>query len=146
MHPTQARKCRTSFSPPLQAVTNVPQEKLRNSIQLKTLKCHAEAFCRMANESPNYRLAGSTGYNATASYVVEQLESFGDYYNIERQPFSSYVEYFNEGEVTIDGEEAVSATMQFSRNATLENRKLIWVNSFGCNGVSVAKRPRVVPY
>jgi hypothetical protein len=36
--------------------------------------------------------------------------------------------------------------MQFSRNATLENRKLIWVNSFGCNEASVSERPWVVLY
>ncbi|KAH6697272.1 aminopeptidase Y [Plectosphaerella plurivora] len=113
---------------------HVESGKLQRAIKLENLKTHAEAFSDMANDSENFRLAGSTGYNATASYIVEHLEALGDYYTVEKQTYSDYVEYFNEGAMVIDGEEVVSAPLQFSRNATLEGLKLIWVDSFGCNG------------
>lgn len=112
------------------------QEKLQNAIKLENLKTHAEAFSDIAYDSEYFRLAGSIGYNRTADYVVENLEALGDYYEIERQTYADVVEFFNEGAVTIDGEEVESQTFQFSKNATLEGLELIWVNAYGCNGVS----------
>ncbi|KAG7105418.1 Leucine aminopeptidase 2 like protein [Verticillium longisporum] len=112
----------------------VDSEKLQNAIKLENLKTHAEAFSDIAYDSEYFRLAGSIGYNRTADYVVENLEALGDYYEIERQTYADVVEFFNEGAVTIDGEEVESQTFQFSKNATLEGLELIWVNAYGCNG------------
>ncbi|KAM0323156.1 hypothetical protein ACHAQA_009006 [Verticillium albo-atrum] len=112
----------------------VDSEKLQSAIKFENLQAHAEAFSEIAYSSEYFRLAGSTGYNETVDYIVENLEALGDYYDIEKQTYADIVEFFNEGAVTIDGEEVEAQTFQFSKNATLEGLELIWVNAYGCNG------------
>lgn len=70
------------------------------------------------------------------AYIVEKLEALGGYYEIEKQPYSTYIEFFNEAALTIDGNATdTERAFQFSKNATLEGLELVWVNSYGCNGV-----------
>ncbi|KAM0285285.1 hypothetical protein ACHAQH_001474 [Verticillium albo-atrum] len=86
----------------------VDSEKLQNAIKFKNLEAHADAFSEIAYSSEYFRLAEA---------------------DLRR-----FIEFFNEGAVTIDGEEVQAQTFQFSKNATLEGRELIWVNAYGCNG------------
>ncbi|WP_336711465.1 M28 family metallopeptidase [Arthrobacter sp. USHLN218] len=74
--------------PPLVVVdAEVPEaEVLRAEVNHGEVMAHLEAFQRIADDNGGNRAAGTSGYEASARYVEEQLRAAG--YKTERQEFS----------------------------------------------------------
>lgn len=64
---------------------NDPSENLRNTITQQGVRKHLDAFQAIADNNNGHRSAGSTGYDASAAYVKEQLERAG--YSVSVQSF-----------------------------------------------------------
>lgn len=86
------------------------------------------------------RFVGTLAHNKTLDYIVEQLETLGDYYEIVRQPWNTTIQVFSEGSLKVNSVAVPANPMDNTKNGTFAGLPLVWVNSYGCNGVCTASR------
>jgi len=73
----------TGVSP---TTTPTPADTVLATIDATALREHLEAFQRIADNHGGNRASGTPGFDASAMYVVERLETFG--YEVERRDFN----------------------------------------------------------
>ena len=75
-----------SFAPPALAATGTTSDALRSAVSADNIMTHLQALQNIADANGGNRAAGTTGYEASARYVQQQLEAAG--YEVKRQPFT----------------------------------------------------------
>ncbi|KAI2602076.1 Zn-dependent exopeptidase [Hypoxylon sp. NC1633] len=79
------------------------------------------------------RVHGTEGHLSTVKYIVEQLESLGDYYDVEQQEYTTEVTLQSQAALSINGEAVEAATFSFGNNGTWTDEPLVPVANLGCN-------------
>ena len=75
-----------SFAPPALAATGTNTEALRSAVSADNIMGHLEALQAVADAHGGNRAAGTTGYEASARYIEDQLKAAG--YDPVRQAFT----------------------------------------------------------
>ena len=68
------------------AIDQVNTEKLRKAVTVNGILQHERAFQRIANDNDGTRASGTSGYDASADYVVRKLRQAG--YKVRKQEFT----------------------------------------------------------
>jgi Zn-dependent M28 family amino/carboxypeptidase len=68
------------------AIDDVSTERLRNAVTVSGILQHERAFQRIANNNDGTRASGTSGFDASAEYVVKKLRRAG--YKVKRQTFT----------------------------------------------------------
>ena len=104
---------------------------------------HEQAWEDFAFATPaRNRYIGSKAHNQTIEYIVAQLNALGDYYTIEKQPFFTDMVINSTGTVTVNGDLKVGNAFDNTKNGSFTGLPLIWINSYGCNSVSLDLQTR----
>ena len=82
--------------------------------------------------SRSNRVHGSEGHHNSVKYFVEQLESLGDYYDIELQEFTTEATQQSVNELSVNGEELEAEILSFSSNGTWSDVPVVPVANVGC--------------
>ncbi|KAI1389982.1 Zn-dependent exopeptidase [Hypoxylon trugodes] len=78
------------------------------------------------------RVHGTEGHLNSVQYFVDQLNSVGDYYNIELQNFTTEVVLQVEASLSINDETIEAGGFSFGNNGTWEDTPLVSVANLGC--------------
>ncbi|KAI0012479.1 Zn-dependent exopeptidase [Xylariaceae sp. FL0662B] len=78
------------------------------------------------------RVHGTEGHLNSVEYFKEQLESVGDYYDIELQEFTTEVTIASEASFAVNGETIETGTFSFGNNGTWTGVPLVPVPNLGC--------------
>ncbi|KAI1085000.1 Zn-dependent exopeptidase [Whalleya microplaca] len=111
----------------------VQDQALVDSIVIENLLGCAQDLEDIAYASPRRnRVHGTEGHLNSVKYFQEQLESLGDYYDIELQDFTTEVTLASQASLTINGETIDSGTFSFGNNGTWSDLPLVPVANLGC--------------
>lgn len=78
------------------------------------------------------RVHGSEGHHNSVKYFVEQLESVGDYYDIELQEFTTEATQQSVNALSVNGEALEAEILSFSSNGTWSDVPVVPVANVGC--------------
>ncbi|KAI0842550.1 Zn-dependent exopeptidase [Hypoxylon sp. FL0890] len=79
------------------------------------------------------RVHGTEGHLNSVKYFVDQLNSLGDYYDIQLQEFTTEVTIESHAELSINGEPLEAGGFSFGNNGTWTDIPLVTVVNLGCN-------------
>ena len=79
---------------------------------------------------------GSEGHHNSVKYFVKQLESLGDYYDIELQEFTTEATQQSVNELSVDGKSLEAEIFSFSSNGTWSGVPLVPVADLGCTATN----------
>ena len=88
-------------------------EKLVAAVKADKVQKHHQAFQAIADANDGNRGAGTSGYEASAAYVEQQLRTAG--YTPERQYFDFFYEDVHATSLTVDGQEVENHPMSYSQ-------------------------------
>ncbi|KAI1380666.1 Zn-dependent exopeptidase [Hypoxylon crocopeplum] len=129
----------TSSAEPIKRTTKcglplVQDKALVDSILLEDLVGCAQDLEDMAYAtSRRNRVHGTEGHLNSVKYFVEQLESLGDYYDIELQDYTTEVTIQSQASLSINGETIEAGGFSFGNNGTWTDTPLVPVANLGCN-------------
>ncbi|KAI1105330.1 Zn-dependent exopeptidase [Jackrogersella minutella] len=111
----------------------VEAEALVNSIVREDLLGCAQDLEDIAYAtSRKNRLHGTEGHLNTVKYFVDQLNSLGDYYNIELQDFTTEITLGSHAELSIDNKTVEAGSFSLGSNGTWTDTPLVTVANLGC--------------
>ncbi|KAI1416205.1 Zn-dependent exopeptidase [Hypoxylon sp. FL1857] len=79
------------------------------------------------------RVHGTDGHLNSVKYFVDQLNSLGDYYDVQLQDFTTEVTLESHAELSINGETVEAGGFSFGNNGTWTDTPLVTVANLGCN-------------
>ena len=88
-------------------------EKLVAAVKADKVQKHLQAFQAIADANDGNRGAGTSGYEASAAYVEQQLRTAG--YTPERQYFDFFYEEVHATSLTVDGQAVENHPMSYSQ-------------------------------
>lgn len=110
---------------------------MQDAVTIDGLLAHTQALEDIAYAtSGRNRLIGTLGHNNTVSYIVEQLEALGDYYDIVLQPFSTEVVVKDSASLVLNGVNYSTQALGYSNSISLVDTAVVPVSDVGCSAVS----------
>jgi Zn-dependent M28 family amino/carboxypeptidase len=104
------------------AIDSVNTKKLRKAVTVAGILQHERAFQSIANKNDDTRASGTSGYTASANYVVKKLRKAG--YKVKRQTFT--FPFFDElapaelSELTPTAQDIEASTFTYSGSGAVE--------------------------
>ena len=80
-------------------------------------------------------MIGSPGHNNTLHYIFDHLLRKGDFYDIELQPYSSFLPIFSDGALNVSGKSIPTKPMSNTKNGSFTGLPLVLVKKDGCTSV-----------
>ncbi|OTA89199.1 hypothetical protein M434DRAFT_398714 [Hypoxylon sp. CO27-5] len=112
----------------------VEDEALVNSIVIDDLLGCAQDLEDIAySTSRRNRVHGTEGHLNSVKYFIDQLNSLGDYYDVQLQDFTTEVTIESHAELSINGEALETGGFSFGNNGTWTDTPLVTVADLGCN-------------
>ncbi|KAI1142505.1 Zn-dependent exopeptidase [Hypoxylon sp. FL0543] len=112
----------------------VQDKALVDSILIEDLLGCAQDLEDIAYATPRRNRAhGTDGHLNSVKYFVEQLNSLGDYYDVQLQEFTTEVTIESHAALLISGETIEAASFEFGNNGTWTDTPLVAVANLGCN-------------
>ena len=115
------------------SVGRCSQKPLVDAVNIDDLlQCAQDLEDIAYSTSRRNRVHGSEGHHNSVEYFVEQLESLGDYYDVELQEFTTEATQQSVNKLSVGGEPLENEILSFSSNGTWSGVPLVPVANLGC--------------